>query len=124
MAPGEVGHAKLKEAYDAFEALPDKALASGVILHRRDEMVADMTFKWVPCFWKISWATLSPFNPWVEFLKRRMIIQYEQIPSTRLPNQSTIRCNSGLLLSTPLLSWKQFSIKPRVMLRPHLIQQT
>ena len=59
MTFGDLGHAKLQEAYQAYEALTSKAPASGVILHRRDQMVADGTFKWTPCLWKIMGNTLT-----------------------------------------------------------------
>lgn len=59
MTLGEVGHAKLQEAYQAYEALPRKAAASGVILHRRDLMVADGSFKWTPCLWELKGNALT-----------------------------------------------------------------
>ena len=54
MASKSLGHQQVQQAYDSYEALKDKPAASGVILHRKDELVADLKFKWIPCIWKIT----------------------------------------------------------------------
>jgi hypothetical protein len=50
MSPGEKGHKQLQAALDAYNSKAQPA-ASGVILHRKDHIVVDLTFKWVPCVW-------------------------------------------------------------------------
>lgn len=50
MSPGEKGRKQLQEALDAYNSKTQPA-ASGVILHRKDNLVVDGTFKWVPCVW-------------------------------------------------------------------------
>jgi hypothetical protein len=66
MKHGESGLRKLQEAYDFYNAQPgNPAKASGVILHRKDQIVADGTYKWVPCIWKFEGnnaLTLTPVD--------------------------------------------------------------
>mmetsp|Transcript_15649 Transcript_15649/g.45142 ORF Transcript_15649/g.45142 Transcript_15649/m.45142 type:complete len:172 (-) Transcript_15649:111-626(-) len=46
----EKGRRQLAEAHDAYKASSHPA-ASGIILHRKGQMVIDGKFKWIPCVW-------------------------------------------------------------------------
>lgn len=59
LIPGETGKKLLEEAQAKYDALASPATASGVILHRKDHLVVDGTFKWIPCIWTITGHTLE-----------------------------------------------------------------
>mmetsp|Transcript_27261 Transcript_27261/g.31110 ORF Transcript_27261/g.31110 Transcript_27261/m.31110 type:complete len:163 (-) Transcript_27261:145-633(-) len=56
------GLQKYREAQGAHEINGEKSSANGVILHRKDELVVDGKYKWIPCVWKLegSILTLTP----------------------------------------------------------------
>ena len=58
MAATKAGHQQVEEALKAYDALGHQSKASGVVLHRKDQLVADMSFKWVPCLWKFEGNSL------------------------------------------------------------------
>mmetsp|Transcript_1716 Transcript_1716/g.2606 ORF Transcript_1716/g.2606 Transcript_1716/m.2606 type:complete len:168 (+) Transcript_1716:78-581(+) len=56
------GLQQYREAQQAYETNSKKPLASGVILHRKDQLVLDGGYKWMPCIWKLEGFTLT-FTP-------------------------------------------------------------
>jgi hypothetical protein len=50
MSPGEKGRSLLQAALDDYNSKSQPA-TSGVILLRRDQLVVDGSYKWVPCVW-------------------------------------------------------------------------
>mmetsp|Transcript_31931 Transcript_31931/g.52695 ORF Transcript_31931/g.52695 Transcript_31931/m.52695 type:complete len:177 (+) Transcript_31931:158-688(+) len=59
LIPGETGKKLLEEAQAKYDALACPSTASGVILHRKDHLVVDGTFKWIPCIWTMKGHTLE-----------------------------------------------------------------
>lgn len=54
-----VGLNQYREAQEAYKNGDEKSLASGVILHRKDQPVLDGKYKWIPCVWKLEGSTLT-----------------------------------------------------------------
>lgn len=107
MKAGVEGHRMLQEAHDEYKqkaaSLPK---ASGVILHRKDQMVVDGKFKWIPCIWKIEGSnlTLAPIGSIpqeAEAFRINSSTQYKKPKSKHYPLQfGTSTVYTSALLET------------------------